>query len=278
MRFNLPCRDVLKRGLTMNLSSNQNMAVNSQNPKGIPPQSPGLPSLRGYPGFNALHIDNPEGVAPGACGSTVHGKLQPARKAHWDHEPGLSPVSTHRAAFTITELLVAVTILTFVVGGVIAANLYGLRMFRISQTKLLASDGARRAIGKMADEIRNADSLYVGNLSNGTFYAIADGAIQAGTSLFINPTTNHSQFILYYINSADNTLRRTTSASNALVAARSITNNIAFSAQDCLGNILTNSVQDNRTFHVDLEFYRAKYQGVVADSFKLESSITRRLK
>ena len=34
-----------------------------QNPKGIPPQSPGLPSLRGYPGIEASEIHNPERVA-----------------------------------------------------------------------------------------------------------------------------------------------------------------------------------------------------------------------
>src|SRR5690242_4904294 len=42
----------------------------AENPKGIPPQSPGLPrrgqsgSDRGYPGFEASVFDNPEKVAP----------------------------------------------------------------------------------------------------------------------------------------------------------------------------------------------------------------------
>jgi hypothetical protein len=36
----------------------------TSNPKGIPPQSPGLPSLRGYPGFEVSVIYNPNGVAP----------------------------------------------------------------------------------------------------------------------------------------------------------------------------------------------------------------------
>jgi hypothetical protein len=35
-----------------------------KNPKGIPQQSPGLPSLRGYPGLDASQAHNPERVAP----------------------------------------------------------------------------------------------------------------------------------------------------------------------------------------------------------------------
>jgi hypothetical protein len=63
-----------------------------------------------------------------------------------------------------------------------------------------------------------------------------------------------------------------------VILARSITNSVVFTAQDCFGNVLTNSSQINRTFHLDLEFYHPKYFGVAADSFKLESSVTRRLK
>src|SRR5262249_54427824 len=36
----------------------------SENPNGIPQQSPGLPSLRGYPGLTATEHINPNGVAP----------------------------------------------------------------------------------------------------------------------------------------------------------------------------------------------------------------------
>src|SRR5258706_15697524 len=85
---------------------------------------------------------------------------------------GYSNARARSAAFTLTELLVAITIFSFVVVGVVSANLFGLKMFRISQNKLLSSDGARHAIGKMADEIRNANSLYVGDVSNGIFYAV----------------------------------------------------------------------------------------------------------
>jgi prepilin-type N-terminal cleavage/methylation domain-containing protein len=181
--------------------------------------------------------------------------------------------------FTITELLIAVTIFSLVIAGVVAANLFGMKMLRVSQNKLIASDGARRAIGKMTDEIRNATKLYVGNVTNGIFSAVPDGLLETGNGLLINPSTNDAEFILYYLNPADNSFRRSTSTTNkTMIVARSITNTVAFTAQDCFGNALTNSSQVNRTFHVDLEFYHPQYFGVGADAFKLESSITRRLK
>jgi hypothetical protein len=56
----------------------------SKNPKGIPPQSPGLPSLRGYPGVEASEIYNPnDGVAPNGA-SSVRGELPFASHLHWN--------------------------------------------------------------------------------------------------------------------------------------------------------------------------------------------------
>jgi type II secretory pathway pseudopilin PulG len=184
-----------------------------------------------------------------------------------------------RVGFTIIELLIAVTILSFVIAGVVSANLFGLKMLRVSENKLIAGDGARRVIGKMADEIRNANRFYVGNVTNGIFSAVADGVVQSGDGVLIYPSTNQTQYILYYLNTSDNTLRRSTSTTNkTAIVARSITNTVLFTGQDCFGNILTNSSQMNRTFHLDLEFYRPQAFGVTADSFSLQSSMTQRLK
>src|SRR6266498_390509 len=62
------------------------------NPKGITPQSPGLPSLRGYPGIEACDFPNPERVTPGLRSHSVHGKLLSASNMHCDDEqPCLLP-------------------------------------------------------------------------------------------------------------------------------------------------------------------------------------------
>lgn len=37
--------------------------------------------------MEASHIHNSEGVAPGPCELSVHGKPQPSTNVHWDHQP-----------------------------------------------------------------------------------------------------------------------------------------------------------------------------------------------
>src|SRR6267378_3049942 len=89
-------------------------------------------------------------------------------------------------AFTLAEMMVATSVLLMLVGGLVSANLFGLRMFQISQTKLSASDAVRKAIGNMTDEIRGCKTTYVGTISNGTFVALADGVTQAGSGVLLS--------------------------------------------------------------------------------------------
>jgi prepilin-type N-terminal cleavage/methylation domain-containing protein len=179
-------------------------------------------------------------------------------------------------AFTFPELMIAIAVFGFVITGVITANLFGLRMFQITQNKLTATDATRKALGKITDDIRNCKSAYIASVgSNGVFTALADGVTQSGAGLILYPTTNTNSYIVYFLNPSDNTFRRTTSASNTIVLAQSITNTIVFRAQDFRGNILTNT-QNNRVFYLDLECYQPKRFGVVADYYKLETAVTRR--
>lgn len=181
-----------------------------------------------------------------------------------------------RGGFTLPELLVAITVFVLLVGGIVFAHLYGLSMFRLTETKLNATEDARRTIGKLADEIRTCKSTWVGNVKNGTFVALLDGEKQQGTGLLIYPTTNTATFIIYFVNPSDKTFRRTTSTpGSATVVAETVTNAVVFSAQDHLGNVLTNN-QNNRVIHLNLDFYQPRRYLQVADCYRLETSVTRR--
>jgi len=79
-------------------------------------------------------------------------------------------------------------------------------MFQITENKLSASDAARKIIGKVTDDIRTCKSSCVGDVTNGVFVSVADGQRQAGTALFINPTTNSAN---YTINNGISVLRAT---------------------------------------------------------------------
>ena len=196
--------------------------------------------------------------------------------------PKLFPRSTPALAgiaaegFTLTELMIAVAVFLLVVAGVLSANLFGLRVFQIAQNKLTATDSVRKTVGKITDEIRNCSSAYVGNISNGVFVALNTGPKQTGSGLLIYPTTNTANYIIYFFNASDQTFRRTTSTpGSTTVLARAVTNALVFSAQDCLGNVLTNS-QNNRVIQLGLSFYQPPRLGVVPDCYRVETAVTRR--
>ena len=187
--------------------------------------------------------------------------------------------------FTLPEILIAMTVFLLVLIGIIEANVFGLKMFQITKTKLEVTTWSRQTADKMAAEVHACNAVWVGNIkpvvdTNGVqrlvFEALLDGEKQQGTGLLIYPTTNSTNFIIYFVNPADQTFQRTTDQpSTAVVLADSVTNTIAFSAQDFSGNVLTNN-QNNRVIHLTLEFYQPARFLLGADYYKLETSMTRR--
>lgn len=178
--------------------------------------------------------------------------------------------------FTLPELLIAISVFLLLISGIVSAHLFGLSMFRITETKLNATAEARKVIGSMANEIRTCKSTRVGNITSGLFVAKLDGEIQQGSGLMIYPTTNTANYVLYFVNPSDKTFRRTTSTNgSATILAESITNSMVFSAQNHQGTVLTNN-QNNRVIHLNLEFYQAPRFRQVANYYKLETSVTRR--
>jgi hypothetical protein len=180
-------------------------------------------------------------------------------------------------AFTLTELMVSIAIFILMVGGMISANVFGLRMYQIEENKLSGSDGARKVVGGLMNEVRSCDSFQIGTVTNGTFTGLPLGVSQIGPALIVYPTTNTSNFIVYYVNTADKKFRRVTSAKGSTrILAESVTNSTdLFRVQDYAGNLLTN-LQDNAVMHVKLEFYQVARAGVPPDYYKLETSATRR--
>jgi hypothetical protein len=180
-------------------------------------------------------------------------------------------------AFTLTELMVSVAIFILLVGGTVSANLFGLRMFQIEQNKLNASDQARKIVGVLMNEIHSCETFQIGTFTNGTFTGLPLSVPQMGPALIVYPTTNITNYVVYFVNPADQKFRRATSEPGSTrVVAQSVTNaSDLFRAQDYLGNVLTN-MQNNTVLHLKLEFYQATRFGVPPDYYKLETSTTRR--
>jgi len=172
--------------------------------------------------------------------------------------------------------MVALTVMTLLVVGLVSTNILGLIIYQSSENTLTASDSARIAFGKMTDEIRNAQSVLVGNLTDGVFTGLTAGETLTGGALMIYPTTNTTSYVVYFVNAADQSFRRTTSVTaTTQILAESVTNLMVFTAQDYLGNVLTNS-QNNQVIHACLEINDPPGTAPTAESYKLETSATRR--
>ena len=181
--------------------------------------------------------------------------------------------------FTLPEILIATTVFLLMVGGIIAANLFGLQMFQITQTKLNVTTWSRETIEQIAGEIHTCNTVWVGNVTtNGIFEGLLNGETQQGSGLLIYPTTSTTNYIVYFVNSSDETFRQIVAApsgTNTVILADSVTNAMIFAAQDLSGNVLTNNL-NNRVIHLTLEFYQPARFMLGADYYKMETSVTRR--
>lgn len=184
-----------------------------------------------------------------------------------------------RGGFTLIELAVAVTVFVLVISGILAAHLVGLRMYQTDETKLAATEWARRTFGKITDEVRSCNAVQIWNVTGSNFSSLLPGETQQGNGLLIYPTTDTNHFIVYYVNTTDQTFRRATEAAgSAVILADAVTNTMVFSAKSLDAGsfqVLTNN-QNNEVIHLKLEFYRPKRFQQDSDYYKLETSVTRR--
>ena len=178
--------------------------------------------------------------------------------------------------FTLPEILIALTIFLFIIVGITYAHLFGLRMFQMTNTKLRVTQWARLTIENLTDQIHGSYNVQVGNKTPGGFTGFLPGETNQGTSLLIQPTENTNNYIVYFVNLADQTFQRTDQSGNAVILADSVTNTVAFSAEDFSGNVLTNN-QNNQVIHLMLEFYHPPTYMESADYFKLETSMKQRV-
>lgn len=179
--------------------------------------------------------------------------------------------------------MITAAILSLVVAGVLATNLFGARLYQLTKVKLGATEDARQAISLLISEIRSAKIVRIGNGSLYSFSGIADGALQQGTAIQIYATTNTNVFVRYFLDPEAQQLKRVTNnATAASVVANYVTNTVVFAAEDHLGNVLTNS-QNNRVIGLRLQFYQIAFPVVAVgpgnyyDFYQLRTRVTRRM-
>jgi hypothetical protein len=195
---------------------------------------------------------------------------------------GSSTVLARQRATTLVELMIAMVTVVLVLGAAMGAYIYGLKMVQVIQPKLTASDHARKTVSLVTEDVRAAFEVAVGNRTNGAFLPVPSSRLQTGNALRIFPSTNTNQFIVYFWDSTDKMLKRTTNNTTyTAVVAASVSNNIVFTAEDFRGNIISNYA-DNHVIGLTLQFYQIQYPTVAVgpgnyyDWYQLRSKMTRR--
>ena len=185
-------------------------------------------------------------------------------------------------AFTLTEVLVSMSLFVLLVISVVYTQIFGLRLYTLVQTKLSATEDARYAVQKIRDEVQSAKTVLIGNGNDTGFTNMTEGVAHAGNALQIYATTNTSSFVRYYVNPTEQSLRRFVSGVvGTTVVASAITNQIAFRAEDFQGNTLTTD-RNNRAIRLTLEFYQLQYPvvrigpGYLYEYYRLQTRMTRR--
>jgi len=195
----------------------------------------------------------------------------------FSHQP-----KTRSAAFTFTEMMVTLSILSVILAGVLVAHLSGVRMFELAKSKLGANEESRKAINLLIDEVRTAKLVKIGSGNISSFSEVAANSKQQGSAIQIYPSATAGDFIRYFWDSSDNKLKRTTNGTTSLsIVANSITNSLVFTSEDYQGNTLSNN-QNNRVIGLTLQFYQIQYPiiligpGQLYDFYQIRTKITRR--
>ena len=190
-----------------------------------------------------------------------------------------------RHGFTLAELMVASTIfLILVVGAMVSVQIYGLRVYNLTATKIKATAGAREAMNDIRDRIRSAYDVNVGIYTNNNFYSITNNQLQQGNAIQIFPLTNDvSTAIVFYEDGTNNVMNMLSNNVFVSQEVANMTNYLCFQNEDYRGNILTNNV-GGRVITVIMQLNQFAFPigyvgGTAANAYeyyRLRSRITRR--
>ena len=185
-------------------------------------------------------------------------------------------------AFTLPEMMCTMAIFSLVLAGLVASQLYGLRMCQVTNPKLDSSEQARDALNHLMGDIRSARLIRIGTGSLNSFAEFGLDQAQRGNAIQVYLSLNTNNYVRYYLDSRDNKLKRTTNGTSSIeVLANAVTNSQVFTSEDFAGNVLTNN-HANRIIGLKLEFYQIQYPkmavgpGRYYDYYQLHTRITRR--
>jgi len=180
------------------------------------------------------------------------------------------------AGRTLVETMVAMALMSLVLGAILSGHLAGLRLTGFVQPKIDNSEYARKTVSRIIEEVRCANTVQVGTGTVSAFTFAAANKPQVGNAIRVFPSANTNSFIYYFTDTNTWTVQRTDlSSSTALTIATRVTNITVFSMENFGGTVLTNP-QNNSVMSVLLQMRRDTTVSGVSDTAQIRSKITRR--
>jgi hypothetical protein len=207
--------------------------------------------------------------------------------------PQSSAASTppsRQQGLTLVETMTTMGVFGLVIMALLYAHIFGLKQDQLVESKLGASDQARRSFEQILRDVRSANMYDIGNYSGGTFTVVSNGILQQGNSVRIFLTTDTAISVIYYFDTnstpGTNTLKRIrTGDASATLLADHLTNYyggpLLFYSEDHLGNVISD-IQNKRVVHFTLGFLQYQYpltrvgsgSNYLYDFYKMEFRVT----
>jgi prepilin-type N-terminal cleavage/methylation domain-containing protein len=192
-----------------------------------------------------------------------------------------------RKGFTLMEMIFVVALFGVIMLALVSFQLITLRLTTFSTTKLTATTSARYTLNAIRDQVRSAQTVYVGTYnptSSPAFLLATNGALQTGNALEIFPDNTGNNQVIYYLDTTrlTNTFFSVTN-SVATPVGKYATNYNCFFAEDYQGNVISNYIK-NPVIHVILQFSQWEYSrgannysnSDAFDPYRLETRVSRR--
>ncbi|HEV2330098.1 MAG TPA: hypothetical protein VGY56_15050 [Verrucomicrobiae bacterium] len=166
------------------------------------------------------------------------------------------------AGFTLVEAILVAGIFALLATWMVSSQIYGMRVYTIAATKLVATAQARDVITSLRTQIQEANTIYVGNCSSDwTSYVDITNGNQQGNAVQIYPGTNTTDYLICYLDTRTST-NRLMLYNSALGTTNDlcdyVTNQLVFDAEDGYGNLLTNNL-NNRVIGITMQLSEWEY-------------------
>jgi hypothetical protein len=205
------------------------------------------------------------------------------------------------AGFTLVEIYTVSAIMVVLVIAVTACQLFALRIYSVAATKLTATEGARKGMNEIRDQVRAAALVWIGNyaITNNTFTQLVEGTNFEGNAIVVFPVNNTNDGTVFFMNQSTSNLCSVILTNNAIDTAtlttniiNYITNYYVFSEESAITNsdgsfkyFVVGQNYEYPTIHMIFQFSQWEYplagvgpgaQGAMYDFYQLQCRVTPR--